>query len=458
MKKKIITGGIFIFFFFQVFPQNNALFKPKITRILFVFDCSQSMYAQWGNDTRINIARDIFLRLVDSLSNVPFVEMGLRVYGHQSPVPPQDCNDSKLEVPFAPNNATQIRQKMRMIYPKGTTPIARSLELAGGDFPYDPNAKNIIILITDGIEACDGDPCVVSESLQGRGIILKPFVIGIGLELDLEKYFDCVGRVLNAQHSADFPKVLKMAVSEALNSTTAQVNLLDSKGNPTETDVTMTFYDKATQQVKYNFVHTLNKFSRPDTIVLDPVPIYNLVVHTLPPVTKNNIEISPGMHNTISLNTPQGQLLINKPTTTLYTNLQFLVKKAGSSEIINVQNLNQVEKYICGKYDIEILTLPRISLKNIDINQSATTTLEIPAPGQVTLIKTAPGKGGIYVVRNNQLQFVTHFNPLNKGNESFVLQPGTYIVVYRPINVNNINYSIERKFIIKSGSVEQIKL
>ncbi|MBK9638483.1 MAG: hypothetical protein IPO63_11975 [Bacteroidetes bacterium] len=63
---------------------------------------------------------------------------------------------------------------MEEISPSGTTPIARSLEECGGDFPKS-QARNIIILITDGIEECNGDPCAVSASsnnLNASEIIL----------------------------------------------------------------------------------------------------------------------------------------------------------------------------------------------------------------------------------------------------------------------------------------------
>ena len=99
----------------------------------------------------------------------------------------QDCDDTKLEVPFAQGNGEQIRNVLSNITPKGTTPIARSLEKAANDFPECANCRNVIILITDGIEACDEDPCAVSRALQQKGIILKPFVIGIGLDKEFIK-------------------------------------------------------------------------------------------------------------------------------------------------------------------------------------------------------------------------------------------------------------------------------
>jgi Ca-activated chloride channel family protein len=94
------------------------------TRILFVFDGSQSMSGYWESDVKINIARNFLIHVVDSLETLPNVQMALRVYGHQSPVVLQDCRDTKLEVSFDINNAHKIRQKLRFVKPLGNTPIA----------------------------------------------------------------------------------------------------------------------------------------------------------------------------------------------------------------------------------------------------------------------------------------------------------------------------------------------
>src|SRR5690606_12091970 len=127
----------------------------------------------------------------------------------------------------------------------GTTPIAQSLDRAATDFPPCENCRNVIILITDGIEACDGDPCAVSRQLQKKGIILKPFVIGIGLDESFKKSFECVGTYFDATNEETFQKVLGIVISQALQNTTAQVNLLDINNKPSETDVPITFYDRA---------------------------------------------------------------------------------------------------------------------------------------------------------------------------------------------------------------------
>lgn len=426
-------------------------FKKPLTRILFVFDASQSMAGLWESGKKINIARNLLIDMVDSLQYLEDVELALRIYGHQSRVPPQDCNDTRLEVPFSKNNASKIRQKLRFVNPKGTTPIAHSLELCAKDFPVCSDCRNIIILITDGIEACDGDPCAVSLSLQKKGIVLKPFVIGIGLDLKFKKTFECVGHYFDASNEAKFKEVLGVAISQALNSTTAQVNLLDISGNPTETDVNMTFYDNLSGHIKHNYIHTINNRGNPDTIVLDPLITYSMIAHTLPPVKIDSIQLTPGKHTIVAADAPQGYLILKVTGSNKYRSLNIIVRKAGEMKTLNIQKINETEKYIVGEYDLEVLTLPRIYIQDVEIKQSHTTTISIPTPGIVTLLMSAPGYGSLYVIKDNQLNWIYNINP-NITRESLVLQPGTYRVVYRPKNAKGTLYTIDKLFKINPGS------
>src|SRR4051812_33235832 len=77
---------------------------PILTRIEFLFDASQSMYGKWQTGAKIDVAKKLMNSLMDSLRYVPDLELALRVYGHQKPFPPQDCDDSRLEVPFGKGN------------------------------------------------------------------------------------------------------------------------------------------------------------------------------------------------------------------------------------------------------------------------------------------------------------------------------------------------------------------
>ena len=125
-----VTCHVLLVLFFLVL--SSSLFsqgtkeepKPKpTTRILFVFDASQSMYGRWQSDTKFDIAVKLFSNLLDSLRSQTNLELALRMYGNQKQFPPQDCNDTHLEVPFAKDNISKIKHVLKTTIPKGTTPI-----------------------------------------------------------------------------------------------------------------------------------------------------------------------------------------------------------------------------------------------------------------------------------------------------------------------------------------------
>jgi Ca-activated chloride channel family protein len=431
--------------------------KPKpVTRILFLYDASQSMVAKWQSDRKITIAARLISELLDSLKSVQNLELGLRIYGHQKNYPPQDCDDTKLEIPIGTGNIEKIKNKLKTVNPRGTTPIAASLEAAGGDFMPCDNCRNIIVLITDGLEECGGDPCAVSLALQKKGIALKPFIIGIGR--NFKEAFDCVGTYYDASTEKDFSMALKVVISQALNSTTAQVNLLDIYGNPTETNLNMTFYDDFSGLIKYNFIHTLDNRGYPDTIVLDPLLTYNVVVHTIPPVRTDSVKLTPGKHTVIPIDCPQGMLQLKVGGT--FPNVksyQCIVRQSGKMETLHVQSFDQDEKYLVGKYDLEILSMPRMYVKDVDISQSKTTTVEIPMPGIAIIQPMAKGYGSLYLEEDNRLKWIYNLGESGQ-QETLYLLPGKYRVVFRSKFVTKSIFTIEKSFKVESGITIRIPL
>jgi Ca-activated chloride channel homolog len=431
--------------------------QPKpLTRILFVFDASQSMYGSFQNSTKFDIAVRLLGSLLDSLKTTPDLEIALRLYGHQKQYPPQDCNDTRLEVPFGKDNTARIKHVLKTVTPKGTTPIAYSLEQSAKDFTPCNNCRNIIILITDGIEECGGDPCAASAELQKQGIILKPFVVGIGK--NFREQFDCVGTYFDASNETEFRNALNVIITRVLNPTSVQVNLLDQHGNPTETNVNMTFYDENTGRIKYNYIHSLNSKGFPDTLEIDPLITYDIVVHTIPPVRKDSNRIISGRHNTIGIDAPQGNLAFKASGNATLKYLPCLVRKTGSNEIINVQQFDQVEKYIIGKYEIEILCMPRITVKDVDIQQSYTTTVEIPMPGIAVIQTTTNGYGSVYLENKSGLTWLYNLKDSPQHQETLYLQPGSYRVVFRSKYSNKSYYTIDKPFTVESGQTVNVKL
>lgn len=442
-------------FIFLSFTQAQG---QELTRILFILDASNSMNANWGGQTRIEAAKELLVKTIDSLNGSANLQIALRVYGHQSPITAtyQDCNDTKLEVPFGPDNFMKVRNKIRTIMAKGTTPIARSLEAAAGDFP-DTNARNIIILITDGLEACDNDPCVIAKKLHDKGVKVTPFVIGLGLDLSYLDQFKCIGSYSEAETKEAFNNVLKTVISKALINTTVQINLNNINKVPNETDVTMFLYKAGTKELMYTFVHTLNRQGNPDTLTMDPSMKYDLVVNTIPKVYKNNISIVKNIHNVIPVDCPQGFIKLRFTNATSPYQVLSRVYQKTDQKTINTQLVGSTDKYIVGKYEVEILSLPRI-YHTVDVTQSATETIDLPAPGQLSYNAPKMVAAQIFVVQaNGTVEWVCNLDQVNlKG--LIYLQPGNYRLVYRQKQLKSTTYTTEKNFKIQSNKTTSINL
>ena len=454
MLKTYFSLLFIVFISYSSFAQTSN--QQQLTRILFIFDASNSMNGKWERGkSKFDIAREILINLVDSLEAQPNLEFALRIYGHQSPYPPQDCSDTKLEVAFAPKAAPLIRQKLMTVIAQGTTPIAYSLQLCADDFPNEQGVRNVIILITDGIEACKGDPCAMALALQKKGITLRPFVIGLGLDIETIEAFKCLGTLFNADNEQKLQEILKTVTTQAVGATTLQVNLLDIYNKPTETNVNMTFYDQQTGYIRYNYIHTINEYNVPDTLIIDPLPEYRIVVHTLPPVEIQDIKLISGKHNVVQKPTPQGFLTVKEARGNLNKDVKIIVRETDDYMTLNIQQMDENGRYLVGQYDLEILTLPRLYKYNIQISQSKISTIEIPEPGVVTFVMKETGFGSLHVKEASGYKWVCNLDGIKK--KSFNLLPGKYLAVYRKESAKKTIYTDRKIFEVKSGYTQAVE-
>jgi Ca-activated chloride channel family protein len=451
MKWIVITFSFFLML---------SLSAQERTRILFLVDGSLSMRNEWKGGTKWNTATEVLHDLADSIQKIPNTEMGMRVFGHLYPEPDKNCRDSRLEVRIDSNNAKAIQKKLLEIRPKGITPLVYSIERSATDFG-NVMAKNIIIIITDGEDACEGDPCSVSLTLQQNNIVLRPFIIGMQLNPKSFEAMNCMGKLYNTNSSEEFIATMKKVVIEAISKTTFQVNLLDKEKKPTETNVNMTLCDSETGLPKYHFYHTMNARGLPDTITVSPMFNYQLQIHTIPSIAIDNIQFKQNEHRVIEVNAVQGFLKFGWQEPVLKNintdRVKFLVKPAGGREILFVQTPNSTEKYLAGSYDVEVLTLPRILLTNVKIDQSKTTEILIPAPGLLVLQKNSEVIGSILYSEKGQLVKVCDLKAKDKI-ENIALQPGKYRLIYRPKFNRSIHTSVDKEIEITSGGSVSLKL
>jgi Ca-activated chloride channel family protein len=417
------------------------------------------MLGQWENGLRIDIAKQYLGELVDSLKVNENLELALRVYGHQYHSSVQNCEDTRLEVPFGRGNQNRIQKALSAVKPKGTTPIAFALKQAAGDFPQEDNVRNIVIILTDGIESCDGDVCDVSLALQRRNIFLRPFVIGLGMSREYREQFSCVGQYFDAGEVSNFRSALGTAIRQSLGRTTVSVELTDRDGRKNEKDVNVTFYNNAIREPAYEFVHYRDHRGRPDSVEIDGVLSYDLVVNTVPPVIRQNIDLEGGRHNVITIAAPQGTLAPRQPGHTEYDKgVKVIVRRAGEEKVLFVQDMQTDKKYLEGTYDLEFLTLPAIRREGVEIKQGESTEVSIPGPGILDSYANVTGKGSIYTLpEKGRQKWVADLDP-GKKRHSLALQPGRYKVVFRAENAIGSKYTLIHKVTIRTGAVTTINL
>ena len=194
----------------------------------------------------------------------------------------------------------------------------------------------------------------------------------------------------------------------------------------------------------------------PDTLFLDPMRRYDIVAHTLPPVTKSNVELIAGKHNTIAIDVPQGNMEISCKGITNYVDLKVIVKQHKKYTTINAQNNGTTKRYITGLYDLEILTTPRIYADSVVIDQNKTTTVNIDQPGKLQINKSRDLVVAIYRTFKGKVEWVCDIN--EQIFQTILMQPGKYFFIARSKSETRTIYTFEKEFIITSATTTEINL
>jgi len=186
---------------------------------------------------------------------------------------------------------------------------------------------------------------------------------------------------------------------------------------------------------------------------VDPVNSYDVVVSTIPPVKKNNVDIVPGTHNIIEIQSPQGKLIVKQENSSEYqTPVKALVRKSGKNEIVHILDVNKAQEYLVGSYDLEILTLPRRYYQNIRIENKKTIEKEIAPPGIMNIKLSSEGIISIYEIDEIGMQHWIKNLERDKKAFTFAMQPGAYKVVYRAKKAQGSKFTEIENIVMKSGS------
>ncbi len=145
-------------------------------RVILVLDASGSMRAKIDGKSKMDIAKQVVGNLVKTWK--PEDELGLIVYGHREK---GNCKD--IEVLREPGtlNVAEFMSAVNSLNPKGQTPMTDAVRMAAESLQFTEK-KATVILVSDGIENCNADPCAVAEELKKLGVGLTVHTVGFGLD------------------------------------------------------------------------------------------------------------------------------------------------------------------------------------------------------------------------------------------------------------------------------------
>lgn len=191
----------------------------NLSTIVFILDASGSMWGRLEDKVKIDAAKDVMTRLLPELPAE--VSVGLVAYGHRRK---GDCAD--IEMLSAPERGSggKIAEAVRNLVPKGKTPLAAALSQVGS-YLKQQEGDATVVLVSDGIETCGGDPCKVAGKLREQGIKLIIHVVGFDVSGAAVDQLQCIaeaggGRYFQADTAASLAAALS-AVSEHVTKGTA---------------------------------------------------------------------------------------------------------------------------------------------------------------------------------------------------------------------------------------------
>jgi len=140
---------------------------PQQLNIIIALDSSGSMAENANGESRLTAAKIAITEFVDSLPDTS--QVSLIAFGHQGSNAQVDkaisCKGIETVYPLAAKDRDRFQVAVDSFAPTGYTPLVSTLELANQNLATlkSENNQNVVYLVSDGEETCDGDPIAVAQ-------------------------------------------------------------------------------------------------------------------------------------------------------------------------------------------------------------------------------------------------------------------------------------------------------
>jgi hypothetical protein len=371
-----------------------------------ILDASGSMNATLpSGETRLAAAKAAVAKIVPTLPGD--TTLAFRAYGFQSPRDKHDCDDTALLVPFAAasGNGATVVKAARLLTAQGYTPISRVIRQAAADLATtESGTERVILLVSDGKETCDTDPCATARALKAADASLVIHAIGFEVDSGARGELQCLaaatgGTYLDASGAAG----LAEAIGQASVKSMAQVPVEGKEpGNLEIKNANMNGHH-VLDAVTGAKVGDISSFQR---VIRVPPGIYNIAfgkslwrgveVHS-----KGSTVLDPAVLD-IENAAMNGNKVLDSET---------------GAEIVELSSFTHSAALVPGLYDV---TFGGTTWRNLRLDGGQKTTLH---PGVVVIENAAPSGNKIFDASGKEVA-----EPSSFGN-SVALVPGAYTVL-----------------------------
>lgn len=210
--KRIFSGILVMLTLVLAGLTGPAQAQDNRGQVILVLDASGSMWGQIDGKSKIEIAREVIADMLGDWSDT--TDLGLLTYGHRNK---GDCGDIEMVVAPQPLNSSAFLGAVNAISPKGKTPIGDSVRMAAEALRYTED-RATVILVSDGLETCNADPCALAAQLEGQGVDFTAHVIGFDLSDTDQAQLACIadntgGQFFAARNAAGLTDALTETVA-----------------------------------------------------------------------------------------------------------------------------------------------------------------------------------------------------------------------------------------------------
>ena len=341
----------------------NSQTQDSTPDLLLILDASGSMWGQLDGENKIVIARRVLKDLIADLGDDS--ELGLIAYGHRRE---GDCRDVETIVPLAKIDRAQLAQTIEGLNPKGKTPLTFSVETAF-DSVRSRAEPTTIVLVSDGLETCDGDPCAAVRAAKEARVDFVLHVVGFGIAEGDVSPLECAaqaggGLYFDVENADQLGEALDQVVRAPIEIPEGRLSVRAvANGELLDVSVRVARADTG-EEVAVGRTYT-SEDTNPRVIPLED-GAYNVLVKAVGMKgdvqrTFENVEIVDGGLVEKSVDFSSGQLAIKALRNGELADVTVRVRRAGTTEEVASGRTYQTEKtnpkifeLTAGEYDVSI--------------------------------------------------------------------------------------------------------